>query len=173
MSSKSGIVKDIKHLKIIRSLPSTRSLKIMLGLGDELQVTVGSKSTYGQVVLINSDLSVLEADFRSTVALQDDVFDLFPPSLSLPTSFEPETVLSQTAIFNQSTFHQLLFYLMELLKKCSMDFFSLVRRFSMFCVNQKFLRFFLKTVIVSWVSFYLFCHIAGLSTPLLFRILKR
>jgi hypothetical protein len=168
MSNKNGVVKDIKHMKIIRSLPSMYYLKILVNIGDQLLTTVSSSSTSGYSVLINPDLSVLEADYRSVVAIQDDLFDVSSPFISL--AIRDESFPSSTAHADgQPIVRHLIHCLTSQLNKCERNIFYLWRRFFLFCWNAKQLRSFVKRFMVLLVSFYVFSHIVGLSAPLFVR----
>ena len=63
-SSRSGIVKDIIGLDLIRSLKSCHRVDMFIQPGGFASPTVDYYSRLGTVVLINSDKEQLEADIK-------------------------------------------------------------------------------------------------------------
>lgn len=71
-----GIVREVRHLDIINSLPSFLLLDMPLDLGDRVCKTVDIRTDSGYVLLCNENDSQLQSDFQYIVQLQESMFEV-------------------------------------------------------------------------------------------------
>jgi hypothetical protein len=80
-SFQSGRIEEIPHLSALHSLPSVKSVYFPLQPGDIVSSSISQQprqrrkiSSYGFVILINTDRERLEADEKTITALQRNMF---------------------------------------------------------------------------------------------------
>lgn len=76
ISRQEGIIKSIRHLDEITSLPSVHVVEIPSAEGDVLVKTVDIRTDAGYVLLMHEDPAVLQADYERILQLQDSLFEV-------------------------------------------------------------------------------------------------
>lgn len=76
ISRQEGIIKSLRHLDEINSLPSVHVVEIPSAEGDVLVKTVDIRTDAGYVLLMHENPTVLQADYERILQLQDTLFEV-------------------------------------------------------------------------------------------------
>mmetsp|Transcript_8189 Transcript_8189/g.11263 ORF Transcript_8189/g.11263 Transcript_8189/m.11263 type:complete len:218 (+) Transcript_8189:489-1142(+) len=76
VSYSEGVIREVRHLDLIRSLPSLVLLDMPLDVGDRVSKTVDIRTDSGYVLLCNDNNAQLQSDFEYIIQLQKTMFDV-------------------------------------------------------------------------------------------------
>jgi len=76
VSYSEGVIREVRHLDLIRSLPSLVLLDMSLDVGDRVSKTVDIRTDSGYVLLCNDNNAQLQSDFEYIIQLQKTMFDV-------------------------------------------------------------------------------------------------
>eukprot|EP01036_Dinobryon_divergens_P023350 gene23350-31686_t len=73
-----GVIREVRHLDIISSLPSFMLIDMPLDVGDTVCKTVNIRTDSGYVLLCHDNDAQLQSDFEYIIKLQPTMFDIEP-----------------------------------------------------------------------------------------------